>query len=119
MYWIKSRWVDKLTVALCVNTLDQPGEVLTITLWGLKVNKLKSIVCYINCCTCRLALQQGAQEMLIAKELADIKTKEEKLNSILPALEGIRKATLPLQNSLGVPLDKKRDDQEMALLLPS
>lgn len=67
----------------------------------------------------RLAEQQGGLETLIAKEEAVIKTKEDNLSSILPTLEGIRKATLPLQESLGIPLDKKRAEQEMALLLPS
>ena len=68
---------------------------------------------------CRLAGQQGDLEVRIAQEEAAIKIKEEKLSSVLPALEGIRKATLPLQESLGVPLDKKREEQEMALLLPT
>lgn len=53
------------------------------------------------------------------KEEVDIRSKEETLSNILPTLEGIRTATLPLQESLGIPLDKKREEQDMALLLPS
>jgi hypothetical protein len=52
------------------------------------------------------------------KEEIDMRSREETMDNILPTLEGIRKATLPLQESLGIPLDKKRDERDMALLLP-
>ena len=67
----------------------------------------------------RLAEQQRCLEQNITEEEEGIRIKEENLSNILPTLEGIRKATLPLQESLGIPLDKKREEQEMALLLPS
>lgn len=66
-----------------------------------------------------LAEQQHSLETKIVKEEVDIRSKEETLSNILPTLEGIRTATLPLQESLGIPLDKKREEQDMALLLPS
>ena len=67
----------------------------------------------------RLAQQQAELEGTLVKEEGDISIKEEALSNILPTLEAIRKATLPLQESLEIPLDKKREDQDMALLLPS
>ncbi len=67
----------------------------------------------------RLAEQQAVLESTIAKEEKDIKSSKDSLSSILPTLEGIRKATLPLQEALGITLDKRREEQEMALLLPS
>jgi len=67
----------------------------------------------------RLAKQQKGLESLIAKEEKDIKMKEDNMSKILPTLEGIRKATLPLQESLGIMLDKKREEQEVAVLLHS
>lgn len=70
-------------------------------------------------CSYRLAEEQRGLEKNISKEEADIQVKEDNLSNILPALEGVRKATLPLQDSLGIKLDKKREEQEMALLLPS
>lgn len=69
--------------------------------------------------TFRLAEQQNGLESDICTEEVEIKSIEEDLSNILPTLEGIRKATLPLQESLGIPLDKKREEQDMALLLPS
>lgn len=74
---------------------------------------------YLDFVTFRLAEQQSGLESNISKEEVDIRIKEENLGNILPTLEGIRKATLPLQESLGIPLDKKREEQDMALLLPS
>ena len=70
-------------------------------------------------CSCRLAEQQAELESKIVKEEDDIQSREETLNNILPTLEGVRKASLPLQDSLGIPLDKKREEHDMALLLPS
>lgn len=69
--------------------------------------------------TYRLAEQQSGLESNISKEEVDMRIKEDSLGNILPTLEGIRKATLPLQESLGIPLDKMREEQDMALLLPS
>ena len=43
---------------------------------------------------------------------------ESRLSSLGPSLEELRKATLPLQESLGVELDKDREERELALLLP-
>ena len=73
-----------------------------------------------NCCaiTYRLAEQHGSLDKTIAKEEVIIHQKEENLENILPTLEGIRKATLPLQESLGIPLDKKKEEHDFAMLLP-
>ena len=68
---------------------------------------------------CRLSEQQGELEKKLAKEEVGIRLKEDNLNNILPTLEGIRKATLPLQESLGIPLDKKREEHDFAMQLPS
>lgn len=43
---------------------------------------------------------------------------ESRLSGLLPSLEELRQATLPLQDSLGVTLDKDREERELALLLP-
>ena len=43
---------------------------------------------------------------------------EDNLSGLQPTLESIRKATLPLQESLGLPLDKRRTENETAQLLP-
>jgi len=40
------------------------------------------------------------------------------LGSLQPSLEGVRRATLPLQEALNLPLDRLREEQEMATLLP-
>lgn len=66
----------------------------------------------------RLALQQGNLEKKLSKEEVGIRKKEDNLSNILPTLEGIRKATLPLQESLGIPLDKKREEHDYAMQLP-
>ncbi len=43
---------------------------------------------------------------------------ESRLGGLLPSLEELRRATLPLQESLGVTIDKDREERELALLLP-
>jgi hypothetical protein len=43
---------------------------------------------------------------------------EDNLSGLQPTLESIRKATLPLQESLELPLDKRRTENETAQLLP-
>ena len=66
----------------------------------------------------RLAEQHGDLEKNIGEQQTDISKMEDNLSSLQPTLENIRKATLPLQESLGLPLDKRRTENEMAHLLP-
>lgn len=48
----------------------------------------------------------------------DIEAKKQQLNSLGPALKAVLDATKPLQENLGVPLDKIKKIHEKALLLP-
>lgn len=48
----------------------------------------------------------------------DIEAKKQQLSSLGPALKAILDATKPLQENLGVPLDKIRKIHELALMLP-
>ena len=57
-------------------------------------------------------------ERQIATEEAAIKQSEEKLDGLQPALDSLQKATLPLQEMLGLPMDKMREEEGLALLLP-
>ena len=67
---------------------------------------------------CSLAEQKSNLEDDIKKLEIEISQKDGHLSGLLPSLEELRKATLPLQESLGVPLDKNKEEQELALLLP-
>ena len=66
----------------------------------------------------RLAQQQEALEKQIAAEETAIKEKEDKLDGLQPALDSLQKATLPLQDMLGLPLDRVREEESLAQLLP-
>ena len=68
--------------------------------------------------TCRLAEQRGDLEKNIDQQQSEISKMEENISGLQPTLESIRKATLPLQESLGLPLDKRRTENETAQLLP-
>ena len=57
-------------------------------------------------------------EKQIAREEAAIKENEEKLDGLQPALDSLQKSTLPLQEMLGLPLDRMREEESLALLLP-
>lgn len=68
--------------------------------------------------TCRLAEQRGELSKGIDQEQTEISKMADNLSSLQPTLENIRKATLPLQESLGLQLDKRRSENETAQLLP-
>ena len=57
-------------------------------------------------------------EKKIATGEQAIKQNEEKLDGLQPALDSLQKATLPLQEMLGLPLDKMRAEETLARLLP-
>ena len=67
----------------------------------------------------RLAAQQHELEDRLAEQQTAISQREEQMSGLQPALESLRKATLPLQEMLDMPMDKLRDEQGMATLLPS
>ena len=75
-------------------------------------------VCISPFLSTRLFRQQECLEGQITGEESAIKEKEEKLEGLHPALDTLQKATLPLQEMLGLPLDKVREEENMALLLP-
>lgn len=66
----------------------------------------------------RLASQQSSLEGQIQEYEEEIRQLEGHLGSLQPSLEGVRRATLPLQEALNLPLDRLREEQEMATLLP-
>ena len=66
----------------------------------------------------RLAEQHGDLEKNIGQQQSEISKMDDNLSGLQPTLESIRKATLPLQESLGLPLDKRRTENETAQLLP-
>lgn len=66
----------------------------------------------------RLASQQSSLEGQIQEYEGEIRQLEGHLGSLQPSLEGVRRATLPLQEALNLPLDRLREEQEMATLLP-
>ena len=66
----------------------------------------------------RLASQRSSLESEIREQESEISKKEEQLASLQPALENLRTATLPLQNFLNLPMDRLREEQELAVLLP-
>lgn len=66
----------------------------------------------------RLATQQNSLEGEIEKLEKVIGKMEGHLASLQPSLEEVRRATLPLQEALHLPLDRLREEQEMATLLP-
>ncbi len=65
-----------------------------------------------------LAKQQSVLEGEIGQLETEISSMESRLGGLLPSLEELRRATLPLQESLGVTIDKDREERELALLLP-
>ena len=67
----------------------------------------------------RLAKQQSKLEEEVNSQDSAVSMKQERLESLLPTLENIRKATLPLQEQLDMPLDKRREERELSLYLPS
>ena len=66
----------------------------------------------------RLYQQQESLEKKIATEEAVIKQNDEKLDGLQPALDSLQKATLPLQEMLGLPLDRTKEEESLAQLLP-
>lgn len=66
----------------------------------------------------RLASQQATLEEQIKRQEGSIGVLQEHLNGLQPSLENLRKTSLPLQELLNTPLDKQREDYEVALLLP-
>jgi len=66
----------------------------------------------------QLASQQSSLEGQIQEYEGEIRQLEGHLGSLQPSLEGVRRATLPLQEALNLPLDRLREEQEMATLLP-
>lgn len=66
----------------------------------------------------QLSVQQATLEEEIKKQESSIGALQESLNGLQPSLEALRKATLPLQELLDTPLDKLKEDYEVALLLP-
>ena len=54
---------------------------------------------------------------MATEELA-IQQDKEKLDGLQPALDSLQKATLPLQDMLGLPLDKMKEEESLARLLP-
>ena len=67
---------------------------------------------------CRLSQQQEDLEKKMSTEEAVIKQSADKLDGLQPALDSLQKATVPLQEMLGLPLDKTREEESLALLLP-
>ena len=61
----------------------------------------------------RLSQQQEALEKQIAAEETAIKEKEDKLDGLQPALDSLQKAILPLQDMLGLPLDRVREEESL------
>lgn len=81
------------------------------------IRSTSSPSCYV-CFPPRLATQQSSLEGQI-EELEEVIGKMEgHLASLQPSLEGVRRATLPLQEALHLPLDRLREEQDMATLLP-
>lgn len=66
----------------------------------------------------QLASQRSSLEKEIREQELEISKKEEQLGSLQPALENLRTATLPLQKFLDLPMDRLREEQELAVLLP-
>ncbi|KAL5477370.1 hypothetical protein EMCRGX_G024160 [Ephydatia muelleri] len=66
----------------------------------------------------QLASQQATLEEQIKRQEGSIGVLQEHLNGLQPSLENLRKTSLPLQELLNTPLDKQREDYEVALLLP-
>ena len=78
---------------------------------------------YFNTCLpsllfSRLSQQQEVLEKQISLEDQVIKQSEEKLDGLQPALDTLQRASLPLQDMLGLPVDKMREEESLARLLP-
>jgi hypothetical protein len=65
-----------------------------------------------------LSQQQEVLEKQISLEDQVIKQSEEKLDGLQPALDTLQRASLPLQDMLGLPVDKMREEESLARLLP-
>ncbi len=69
-------------------------------------------------CPHSLSEQRSGLEGEIQQLDSEIVSMESRLSGLLPSLDELRQATLPLQASLGVTMDKDREERELALLLP-